>query len=351
MSSMKGIDISNWQAGINLTKIPMDFVIMKATEGTGYVSGDFKRQYDQAKAARLNLGLYHYANGGDVEAEANHFLSTIGSRVGEAILVLDWEAQGNVTFHKNDLAWCKSWLDYVHRKTGVRPLLYISAEELGLFKGLGDYGLWVAQYASMSTVNGYQENPWNEGKYSCAIRQYTSAGRLPGYNGNLDLNKAYMDRAGWNKYAGKGNEKPTSSVKPSQTNTKPAMDLVCEVMRGAHGDGDKRKASLGSRYAEVQAIIDYIAKAPASKLADETKQGRYGNDEYRKSVLGSRYAEVQAIINKSSSAANSAYYQVKSGDNLSTIAKKYGTTVVNLTQLNRIKNPNLIYPGQKLRVR
>ena len=35
--SMNGIDISNWQKGINLAAVPGDFVIMKVTEGTGYV--------------------------------------------------------------------------------------------------------------------------------------------------------------------------------------------------------------------------------------------------------------------------------------------------------------------------
>lgn len=349
---LNGIDISNWQAGINLTKVPADFVIMKATEGTGYISPDFGRQYKQAKEAGRLLGVYHYANGGDVASEAEHFLRNVKGCIGEAILVLDWEKQGNPTFQKNDLNWCKSWLDYVYRKTKVRPLLYVQQSELHRFANLGDYGLWVAQYASMNTVNGYLETPWNEGKYGCAIRQYTSSGRLPGYSGNLDLNKAYMDRNGWLKYAGKGSASApvTTPPKPSNNSTKPAMDLVCEVMRGAHGDGDKRKASLGSRYAEVQSIIDYIAKAPASKLADEVKDGRYGNGDYRKSVLGSRYAEVQAIVNKGSG-SSAAYYYVKSGDNLTNIAKKHGTTVAALTSLNKIKNPNLIYPGQRLRVR
>ena len=34
--ALNGIDISNWQKGIDLSKVPCDFVICKATEGTGY---------------------------------------------------------------------------------------------------------------------------------------------------------------------------------------------------------------------------------------------------------------------------------------------------------------------------
>ena len=45
------------------------------------------------------------------------------------------------------------------------------------------------------------------------------------------------------------------------------------------------------------------------------------------------------------------YYTVVKGDNLTKIAKRFGTTVNQLVQWNGIKNPNLIYPGQRLRVK
>ena len=44
------------------------------------------------------------------------------------------------------------------------------------------------------------------------------------------------------------------------------------------------------------------------------------------------------------------YYTVKYGDNLSSIASKFGTTVYTLQAANNITNANLIYPGQVLRV-
>ena len=43
-------------------------------------------------------------------------------------------------------------------------------------------------------------------------------------------------------------------------------------------------------------------------------------------------------------------YTVKKGDNLTKIAKAYGTTVAKLTELNGIKNANLINVGQVLKV-
>ena len=51
------------------------------------------------------------------------------------------------------------------------------------------------------------------------------------------------------------------------------------------------------------------------------------------------------------SAPAAQYYTVVSGDNLTKIAKKYGTTVNQLVAWNGIKDPNKIYPGQKFRVK
>lgn len=44
------------------------------------------------------------------------------------------------------------------------------------------------------------------------------------------------------------------------------------------------------------------------------------------------------------------YYTVKRGDTLWDIARRYGTTVSELAEINGIANPNLIFPGQVLRI-
>lgn len=53
---------------------------------------------------------------------------------------------------------------------------------------------------------------------------------------------------------------------------------------------------------------------------------------------------------KIKSTSNNAEYVVKSGDTLSAIAQKFNTTVDKLVKDNNIKNPNLIYPNQKLKI-
>ena len=345
--ALNGIDISNWQSGINLSVVPCDFVVIKATEGTGYVNPDYERSYRQAKSAGKCLGIYHYASGGNVQAEADYFLKHAGNRVGEAMLALDWEGRSNPAFGANDREWVKTWCNYISAKTSVNPVVYVQQSMMSRLQNIGNYGLWVAQYASMEPT-GYQENPWNEGAYACVMRQYSSSGRLSGWEGNLDLNKFYGDLQAWNRYAGKGNQ--TTPEKTSEEGKKPegtTLDLVFRTMRGEFGNGEKRKSHLGTRYVEVQGMIDYISSADTETLAKEVRTGKYGNGEVRKTVLGKRYEEVQNRVN----ADGTIYYTVRSGETLSEIAARFGTSYQEIARLNQLANPNLIYAGQRLRIK
>lgn len=346
--SMNGIDISNWQKGIDLTKVPCDFVIIKATQGTDYVNPDYDRAYQQAKNAGKCLGVYHYASGGDAEKEAQFFIENVSGHIGEAIFALDWEKEQNKNFGVCDFDWVKKWLNYVFKKTGVKPLIYTSKSFMNRFDGIGDFGMWIAQYAS-NDVTGYQETPWNEGVYNCAIRQYSSHGRLSGYTGNLDLDKFYGDKEAWSRYAaGAGkteNNENTSNVSGS------TLEIAEGVMKGTYGDGDDRRKKLGSLYDRVQNFINHIATAPIETLVEETLAGTYGNGDTRKVVLGTRYDEVQNRINATHGNNSAIYYTVQDRDTLSEIAEKYGTTYQKIASMNGIQDPNKIYAGQKIRVK
>lgn len=350
--ALNGIDISSWQSGINLAVVPCDFVVIKATEGINYVNPDYMRAYEQAKTVGKCLGIYHYANGGNIQSEADYFLANVGNRLGEAILILDWEVGNNVSFGNCDYAWCKGWLDYVYEKTGVHPILYCSQSIAYKFDNIGNYGLWIAQYAD-NDPTGYQDAPWNEGEYTCAIRQYTSCGRLAGYDGNLDLDKFYGGVEEWHKYtvSDKTNvvvpEQPEAPKPATTTPEGTTLDLAYKTMLGEFGNGEDRIKNLGTRYEEVQNFINHIWITSTDNLAQEVLSGRYGNGDVRKTVLGSRYEAVQDQVNDGSA----QYYTVQSGDTLSSIASKYGTSYQTIAQLNGLSNPNLIYTGQRLRVK
>lgn len=357
--SMNGIDISNWQQDINAGAVPADFVIIKATQGTTYVSPSCDRQYQQAKAAGKLIGVYHYASGGGAVAEADFFLKNIEGYLKEAILVLDWE-KGQNTAWGQGVAYAKQFLDRVYAKTGVKPLIYMSKSVCREYDWTsvvkGDYGLWVAQYAN-NNPTGYQAEPWTDNKGYGAwsgpvMFQYSSSGRLAGYNGNLDINIAYMDATAWKKYAGStGTTNPTPAPQPIGGPSGSTLQLAINVMRNVYGTGDARRVALGGRYDEVQDFINHIANSNTATLVAETLAGRYGNGEERKIVLGAKYAAVQSAINgKGTGGTSLTYYVVRSGDTLSKIASRYGTTYQQLAKINGIKNPNRIYKGQKLRI-
>ena len=60
--------------------------------------------------------------------------------------------------------------------------------------------------------------------------------------------------------------------------------------------------------------------------------------------------QIKVKVSSNNNQANTLYYRVRRGDSLWRIARRYRTTVSNLVRLNNIKNPNLIYIGQILRI-
>ncbi len=83
-------------------------------------------------------------------------------------------------------------------------------------------------------------------------------------------------------------------------------DLARRAINGEFGNGDQRRAALGSNYAAVQARVNQMlgqggGSAPSvdlNALADAVIRGDYGNGDQRRAALGSNYAAVQAIVNK-----------------------------------------------------
>ena len=317
--TMNGIDISMWQRDINLSAVKADFVIVKATEGIGYVDKTCDKFFQKALSLGKKIGFYHFARptkNNDPVREADFFYENCKGYFGKAIPILDWEAE-----NKQNVAYAKTWLDRVYQRSGVKPVIYMSESVVNSYDwssvANADYGLWVAKYRDNNP--DYNYNMSNAGsrprvkwwKFYC-MWQWTSTGRLNGYSGNLDCNVFYGDGTTWDKYAGKSGT--TQPVKPTQPVKKSNEEIANEVINCAWGNGEDRK----------------------KRLTD----------------AGYNYTVVQAIVNKKMAARNqSVYYVVKSGDTLSGIASKYGTTYQQLAKINGIANPNKIYPGQKIRVK
>ena len=124
-------------------------VIVKATQGTGYVNPKCNHQWNLAGQLGKKRGLYHYAGGGNPVSEAQYFINNIKNYVGQAILILDWESNQNASW--GSTTWARQFVDEVHRLTGVWPLLYVQESALGQVANCAkDCGLWVAKYASMN---------------------------------------------------------------------------------------------------------------------------------------------------------------------------------------------------------
>ena len=244
---MNGIDISNWQKGINLDNVPFDFMICKATQGTTFVDKCCDTFVQKAIRLGKPWGVYHYINGSSAEAEATHFVEACKGYIGNGILAVDWERDQNKQW--GNMSYLRLLVSAIIDKTNIPPLIYASASSFpwDIAREL-NCGTWVAQYAD-EKATGYQNDPWAE-------------------------------------YAN------PSGIGPDSTTTLDVLQLAADTIKGKYGTGITRKEALGSNYEVVQAKVnDLYAKA------NSVIKGKYGNGLTRKEALGSEYAIVQHIVN------------------------------------------------------
>lgn len=377
MADMQGIDVSSWQPSDVTSRVAADFAIVKTTQGTGYVNPKANAQLSNATASGKEIGVYHYAGGGNCVAEADYFLAHSAGYVRKAMLVLDWESDQNAAWGNS--SWPTCWVNRVKQRTGVTPMVYVQASAVWQVAGAraADAGLWVAQYATTSPT-GYQSQPWNLGRYGEAMRQYTSSGVIPGYSGYLDLNIFRGDRAAWRKYAN-----PNAAAQPAPSPKPSAIDwneLARRTLRGEFGNLPQRRTNLDTAYGtgaydRVQAIVNQLmggganttpAPVPGRAISHRVNTGetisgiaaRYGA--YPLTAWRVPSGDINLIwpgqvvryngggsVSTASNAPPSRTVTVRSGDTLSAIASRLG---VQWTQLHgyRSGNPNLIWPGETL---
>lgn len=286
---MNVIDISNWQNGIDLAVMfrdnPLDGVIIKATEATGYTNPNFKTWAEWLCANGKLWGAYHFCYGADAVAEAEYFYSITKHYVGKFIPVADYEGDSL----KRGTGWLKEFLDEYTRLSKVKPLVYCSQSvtQSQNFRDIANagYGLWMAQYADYSPVYGFIDNPWHNGSVApfngYHMQQYTSCGVLKGWKSYLDLDKFYGTKEDWLALCGStggGEASPPSVV---SKDVDPVV--IADVLANRYGAGDDRKKNLesaGYSYDAAQKKINELY-AIAEKIAPACN----GNKAYINSIV------------------------------------------------------------------
>lgn len=189
-------------------------VIIKATQGTGYVNPKCNHQWDLAGELGKKRGLYHYAGGGNPVAEAQYFINNIKNYVGQAMLVIDWEGYQNSAWGNSN--WVRQFVDEVHRLTGVWCVIYVQESALGQVANCAkDCAVWVAKYASMNW------NSWTVPNMNVSSGAFGSIAGWQYTGGDMDRSIWYLDANAWDKFAKPGTkpqiETPKPVVKPQGT--------------------------------------------------------------------------------------------------------------------------------------
>ena len=145
---LNGTDISAYQAA---TVPAGDFVIIKATQGTGYINSKLAAQWLDATRKGLLRGAYHFPEyGNDPLADAKHFCDTIAPFLEPGdIVVLDHEAASPPS-PAHAAAWGRTWLGDVQQRLHRRPWVYanLSFAAGGYCAGMGAYPYWCADPSS-----------------------------------------------------------------------------------------------------------------------------------------------------------------------------------------------------------
>lgn len=189
---VRGIDISRHNGDIDFEKVAedgIDFVFIKASEGTNYQDSMYLVNYDKAKIAGLKTGAYHFFrfDKGGVEQAVN-FLDAIGNRRPDIGLVIDIEKPGNVDSVPLETIKTRlsDMIDYMNL-SGHRVMIYTNFD--GYYDYVRDvapgYPLWICRF---------QENPIHA---EWSFWQYDHHGKVKGVKGEVDLDTFC---GGWNEW-------------------------------------------------------------------------------------------------------------------------------------------------------
>ena len=200
MMTMKGIDISGFQEGIKLAdakKAGHDFVIIYAGKGNviSQKGACFDAQIKDAIENKMKIGAYWFSyaiSADDARKEADVCAAVIEKWKANITLPIffDWEYDSEDYAKKHGVTPTKTLITsmtiaFIDRMKahGYEAGYYTNPDYLSRYydyEQMKKYPLWLAQYEGQA-------------KYPYTIRQTSSTGKIPGYNGSVDLDE--MDAA------------------------------------------------------------------------------------------------------------------------------------------------------------
>ncbi len=198
LDSSPGVDVSAFQGNIDWEKVAgsgIEFAIIRLGY-RGYETGKLvedeyaKQNLRGAKDAGLKIGAYFFSQALDIEEaqeEIDYMLNILGEQHLDMPIILDWEIPAGSARTANmdarTLTDIQLYFCLEMETRGYQPMIYFNwhqSENLYYLHELEGAPFWLALYQDRMTY------PWK-----VEMWQYTDRGRVPGINGNVDLN-VYM---------------------------------------------------------------------------------------------------------------------------------------------------------------
>lgn len=319
----KGIDVSEWQGNINFARVKeagIEMVYIRAGQGFSYKDAQFERNYEEAKRNGLKIGIYHYMTARSVEdakLQAQFFVSLISGKQIDCKLAMDFESFGSLNKSQiNEIAVV--YMKEVKRLSGKDVVVYSNTYDAKyVFNSeVANEPLWVAQY-------GVSE-PQDNGNWKNWVGyQYSSTGRISGISGNVDLDEFTEDIL-------------LNNVEEVPSVEDPKCDKEDRILYKV-----KRGDTLSEIALEHNTTVNHLV------LINDLQNPNL--------IFVGEILTISCNHNNSESENNSSeniiIYTIKKGDTLSEIALEHDTTVISLVNLNNIQNPNLIYAGETIKIR
>lgn len=327
----EGIDVSNWQGYINYDKVKQDgieVVYIKASQGSNLKDVYFDINYENAKSNGLKVGFYHFltaTNTREAEKEAQFFASVVSNKTPDCKLALDYEVFGGVgSTEINNIATV--FLETTKRLTNKEVILYsdLYNARTVFSRDLADtYQLWLADYTNVENLQEQQAN-WE----NWVGWQYTDRGVVNGISGYVDRDKYAKEI-----FLEETSEIPENKNPNDNSSENPSYNTKTVTYTVQNGD------TLWEIALKYGTTVQEIADINGIENPNLIFPGQ---------VL--QILENSMVEGKEERGTGSIIYTVKRGDTISEIAIAYGVTVQHIVEMNDIQNLNLIYPGEKLRI-